>query len=95
MKEVTEEKMNRDIDVTKRALEKAKIIVPENSHLFSVAKDFYDMAERYFNDALHFKEKGDFVRADTAVYYAHAWLDAGARLGVFDVQHDSTLFTVD
>lgn len=95
MKEVTLEKVEKDLDITRKALEKAKVIVPEHSHLFSIAKDFYDMAKRYFSDAEHFKEKGDFVRADTAAYYAHAWLDAGARLGVFDVDHDSELFTVD
>jgi len=27
--------------------------------------------------------------------YAHGWLDAGARLGIFDVKGDSRLFTVD
>jgi len=26
------------------------------------------------------------------VYYAHAWLDAGARLGFFDVGLDDKLF---
>jgi hypothetical protein len=35
------------------------------------------------------------VNAFAALNYAHGWLDAGARLGLFDVDHDSTLFTVD
>ena len=52
------------------------------------------MAQRYFSDAKHFKEKGDLVTAFAAVNYAHAWLDAGARLGVFDV-HDAELFAAD
>ena len=37
----------------------------------------------------------DYVTAFAALNYAHGWLDAGARIGVFDVNHDSKLFTVD
>ena len=40
------------------------------------------------------KKKGNIVNAFAALNYAHGWLDAGARLGIFDV-HDSKLFTVD
>ncbi len=59
-----------------------------------IARDYYSMAFNYFNDATFFKEKGDFVRAFGALNYAHAWLDAGARIGVFKVS-DNHLFTVD
>ncbi len=59
------------------------------------AKVVFDMARRYFEDAKHFKDKGDWVTAFAALNYAHGWLDAGARLGLFDVGHDSELFTVD
>ena len=38
---------------------------------------------------------GDIVTAFAALNYAHGWLDAGARIGLFDVGHDSELFTVD
>jgi hypothetical protein len=61
---------------------------------FNQAKDFFDMASRYYNDAAHFKKHKDYVLAFAALNYAHGWLDAGARIGLFDV-HDSTLFTVD
>jgi uncharacterized protein len=58
-------------------------------------KDFLLMAESYFNDAKYFAfEKKDFVLAFAALNYAHAWLDAGARIGLFKVK-DSRLFTVD
>ena len=59
------------------------------------AKDFLDMAQRYFSDARHFEKNGQIVTAFAALNYAHGWLDAGARLGLFDVDHDSELFTVD
>ena len=52
------------------------------------------MVENYFKDAMHFKEKGDLINAFAALNYAHGWLDAGARIGIFDV-HDSNLFAQD
>ena len=56
--------------------------------------DFIDMIERYVSDAHHFESKGDYINAFAALNYAHGWLDAGARIGIFDV-YDSKLFTVD
>ena len=52
------------------------------------------MASNYISDAHFFHNKKDFVNAFAALNYAHGWLDAGARLGLFDV-HDSELFTAD
>lgn len=94
-KEITEEKLSRYFSVTQEALSKVKIAAPEKTHLFSSAVDFLDMAKRYFSDAKHFESSGDFVNAFAALNYAHGWLDSGARLGLFDVDHDSRLFTVD
>ncbi len=58
------------------------------------ARDVLDMAQRYYDDAHHFKEKGEIVTAFAALNYSHGWLDCGARLGLFKVK-DSRLFTVD
>ena len=63
--------------------------------MHKTAEDFLDMAKRYYEDANHFEQKGDYVNAFAALNYAHGWLDAGARIGLFDVGHDSKLFTVD
>lgn len=94
MNEITEEKLVKYFDVTKRALEKAKE-APENLNITdNTRKDVIDMVERYFSDAEHFKKKGDLINAFAALNYAHGWLDAGARLGIFDV-HDSELFAND
>ena len=92
---VTEELLKHYFSVTQRAFDEIKLVLPENTHLKKIADDFLDMAKRYFSDAHYFYEKGDFINAFGAVYYAHAWLDAGARLGLWDVNHDNTLFTVD
>jgi len=95
MREVTDEKLEKYFDVTKRALDKVKIVEKGKIDFKKAAEDFLDMAKRYFSDAKHFKDKGDIVTAFAALNYAHGWLDAGARLGLFDVDHDSELFTVD
>ncbi len=82
-------------DRTQRALAKVKIAKARDIDWDFSARDFLDMANRYFSDAKYFEKKGDLLRAFAALNYAHGWLDAGARLGLFDVDHDSTLFTVD
>jgi len=93
MKEITDEKLDRYFDITGRALVKAKD-ASSNVVLDGAREDFLDMIERYVSDAKHFRDKGDYVNAFAAVSYAHGWLDAGARLGLWDVK-DSELFTVD
>ena len=91
---VSREKLERYFNVSREALNKAKES-PENLDINDeTRKDFLDMIERYISDAEHFREKGDIVTAFAALNYAHGWLDAGARIGLFDV-HDSKLFTVD
>jgi hypothetical protein len=95
MDRITDEKLAKYFDVTKRALDKVKIAEEQKIDWKEKAEDFLDMAKRYFEDAKHFKDKGDIVTAFAALNYAHGWLDAGARLGLFDVGGDSELFTVD
>ena len=94
-REIADKKLAKYFDVTKRALAKVRIAKKKDFDWKEKAEDFLDMAERYFNDAHYFQEKGDMVTAFAALNYAHGWLDAGARLGLFDVGGDNTLFTVD
>jgi hypothetical protein len=86
--------VDRDIALTERALGKANIAVPERSHLRKVAEDFVAMARAYYADAKHFRDAGELDKALANVNYAHGWLDAGARLGLFDVGGDDQLFTL-
>lgn len=90
---VSDEKLDKYFKITKEALDMVK------AKGFDVARkreaaDAFDMAQRYYSDAQHFKKKGDIVTAFAALNYAHGWLDCGARLGLFKVK-DSRLFTVD
>ena len=93
--EITDEKLDKYFDVSKRALKKLKICVPQRSHLYKIAEDYIDMAKTYYEDAKHFREKGDYINSFAALNYSYGWLDAGARIGVFDVGYDNVLFTVD
>lgn len=93
--EISEAKLAKYFDVTFRALSKVKLVKDVQIDVDKSGLDFLDMAKRYFEDAKHFREKGEWVTAFAALNYAHGWLDAGARLGLFDVDHDSELFTVD
>jgi len=79
------------LSLTKEALAKIKITLKDPK----AAEDLLDLAKRYYSDAQYFEKKGDLIRAYGAVCYAHCFLDAGARLGLFDVGGDSRLFMVD
>ncbi len=94
---ISSQKLEKYFDVTKRALNKVKIVNKSKKTIKwkENAEDFFDMAKRYYSDAKYFKKKGDVVTAFAALNYAHGWLDAGARIGLFDVGKDNKLFTVD
>lgn len=91
---VTDERMDKYLDITGRALAKLRIAAPEKSYNRRLADSFLEMANCYYSDAKHFRECGDLVTAFAAVNYAHAWLDCGARIGLFDVGGDDVLFTL-
>ena len=90
---ISEERLDNYFKITKEALD----LIAEkgvDKERESIAHEVLDMATRYYRDAEHFKEKGEWVTAFAALNYAHGWLDCGARLGLFKVK-DSRLFTVD
>jgi uncharacterized protein len=91
---VTLDRLQRYLGLTAAALEKARVVAPEKSFAAKIAASYRDMAERYHQDAMAFAARGDRVNAFACVNYAHGWLDAGARLGVFDVGGDDRLFTL-
>lgn len=91
---VTDERIEKYLNITKRALDKIKIAAPERSFNRRLADSFMEMAVSYYKDAVHFRDTGDVVTAFAAVNYAHGWLDCGARIGLFDVGGDDQLFTL-
>ena len=88
---ITETKIKKYFDITKKAFEKAK---HADSSRKNEKKEILEMVGNYISDAEHFYNKGDVVNAFAALAYAHGWLDAGARLKIYKVS-DSRLFTVD
>jgi len=86
--------LSRYLETTARALATLRIVAPERSFSRKLADDFLLMAGSYYEDALHFRDIGDKVNAFASVNYAHGWLDCGARLGLFDVGGDDSLFTL-
>lgn len=89
MDRITEEKLKKYISITEKALNGVKITDKKGEEVF-------DMASRYLSDAKHYQKKKDFVTAFAAVNYAHGWLDAGARLGLFEVDKSvKEFFTID
>jgi hypothetical protein len=88
---ITEEKIEKYFHLTKTALKDAEKNIFKNRQ--AEAKEIIEMVSNYLSDAKHFFEKGKWVETFGALNYAHGWLDAGARLKIFDV-HDDALFSI-
>lgn len=95
MADLPVERVKRYLAITERALKSLKVVPPKDSHNRKIAEDFLNMAKSYYSDACHFFERGDYADAFACVNYAHGWLDAGARLGLWDVSVQKELFTVE
>ena len=93
LRELSQERMDKYFAITGEALKMVKQS-PIDPGRKALAEDFLDMAERYYADAKFFYKQGNWVLAYGALNYAHGWLDAGARSGLFKVS-DNRLFTVD
>ncbi len=79
------EKTDRYQRLLREALDDAKKVPGMDPMLDNIANDFYNMAESYYKDGSHFLSAGDRVNALVCFSYGHAWLDAGVRLGIFNV----------
>jgi len=88
------EKADRYEQLLATAVEEADIAAAPGTPLGEAAETFAELADAYLADGRHFREADDPVNAVAAFSYGHAWLDAGARLGLFEVPTDGSLFTV-
>jgi len=88
------EKTDRYEQLLAEALDAATVAAPEETPLAAAANDCEEMARSYLEDGRHFRSEGDTVNALAAFSYGHAWLDAGARIGLLDVPREGHLFTV-
>ena len=86
---ITKQKLDRYFKITSEALEKVKKSVAKGKS--SHAREIIEMVSNYLSDARYFEKQGRIVDAFASLNYARGWLDAGARLKVFDVD-DKRLF---
>ena len=89
-----EEKTDRYERLLAEALDAATVAPPPETPLAESAVEYEEMARSYLEDGRHFRGENDPVNALAAFSYGHAWLDAGARIGLFTVPPDGDLFTV-
>ncbi len=80
--------------LTEKAIKKSKIVLPINSAMYQIANDFINMAKDYLSDGKYYEKKENYDIALASYAYAHAWLDASARIGFTDVKNDNKLFTL-
>ena len=90
-----EEKTDRYGQLLADALEAATIAPPAGTPMAAAAADCQEMAASYLSDGTHFRDNDDLVNALASFSYGHAWLEAGARVGLCDVPTAGHLFTVD
>ena len=90
---VTRDRVEKYLDITRRAREKATSLCEEGSEQAGHLATMMRMADDYASDAAHFLSIGDHIRAFGAINYAHAWIDAGVKIGLLDGHGDDVLFT--
>ncbi|MBS3079644.1 DUF357 domain-containing protein [Candidatus Pacearchaeota archaeon] len=88
---ITKEKIEKYFKITNKALTLAKKSISKNKE--SEAKEIILMVESYLSDSKYFEKNKDLINSFGAIYYAHGWLDCGARLKIFNVT-DNKLFTI-
>jgi len=88
-----DEKTDRYETLLAGALNAAEVAPQEGTPLFEMALECREMAQSYLDDGRHFRAEGDPVNALAAFSYGHGWMDAGARIGLFEIPADSELFT--
>ena len=87
------ERVESYLDITRRARQSHALVEPssaEGAHLAVMLR----MADDYASDAKHFLDTGDLVRAFGAINYAHAWIDAGVKIGWLDGHWGRRPFTL-
>lgn len=84
MHTLTNERLEREFEVTEKALKELKIKADKNSKEYEKALHFIDTAKRYYEDAKFFRDKGDKASAFGALNYSFGWLDAGKSIGLFE-----------
>ncbi|WP_049984850.1 DUF357 domain-containing protein [Halobellus rufus] len=89
------EKTDRYEGMFAEALSEAEIAVPASTPLGEAASEIREMALSYLEDGRHFRENDDPVNALASFSYGYGWLDAGVRMGLFEIPEETHLFTME
>jgi len=83
MDTLTDERLDKEFIRTEEALTNIKINLSKDDKYYDAASAFLDTSQRYYKDAIFFKQKGDKASAFGALNYAFGWIDAGKKAGFF------------
>ncbi|MEW6062769.1 MAG: DUF357 domain-containing protein [Nanoarchaeota archaeon] len=82
-------RLEKYIKLTEKALKK----VNKKKIRSKGAKKLIELANCYYQDALYFKQKKDYLNAFAAINYAHAFLDSAAILGLIRIKDNKLLMS--
>jgi len=82
MDEKLEQKLEKYFTKAKPLFDKPQVSPEKDFDSKKAGNKIIEMALAYYNDAQHFKEKGEYVNALAALEYAEGWLDAGRCTGL-------------
>jgi len=77
-----------------QALESLEISCDEGSSLFPAAEKILGIAGSTYREGIALEEQGCIAGALGAYSYGFAWLDAGARFGLFRIIKNRDIFTI-
>jgi len=83
-------RLEKYIKLTEQAIKKVNKQKIKNKDAIKLVH----LANCYYQDALYFKEKKDYLNAFAAINYAHAFLDSAVLIGLINIK-DSRLFMSD
>ena len=78
------ERTEREISMMEKVFRALSVKDDENK----LSSEFFDMSSNYFNDSKFFMEKKDYIRAFEAIVISWAYIDAGIKVGLFEVPVD-------
>ena len=81
-------------ELTKSSLKEIKISVQKTGSFYEIVKDFISMTENYLSDGEYYEKQQKYDIALASYSYAHAWLDALARMGLIDTNNNYKKFTL-
>lgn len=88
---ITKSMLKKYREISETALEIANKNISKGKEKES--EKIIEMVRCYLGDSKYFEDNNDLINAYGAIYYAHGWIDCGARLKIFNVKDDK-LFTI-